>query len=112
MNAMACKKKKRLKQFLELCFEDKLFESPLKSSVFECVLEIIGNAKRARFSECFSARTKKKMLKYKTLLKTLTSKKISLKKRKKRFLKCDASEKKLFNSYIIADFVKNCLHHE
>ena len=112
MTKMACKKPKRLKKFLELCFGDKLFESPLKTSVFECVVEIVGNAKRAKFRRCFSSKTRHKMKKHRKLLNYLRNKKISMRKRKKRFLSCDLSEKKLFNSHILQDFVSNCLHHE
>ena len=109
---MACKSKKKLKHLVTVCVEDRLFDKKLKTSVFECVVEIVKNAGKSRFSKCFSSKTKKKMRKNRKLLSYLKDKKISMKKRKKRFLKSDKNEQDLFESYVIADFMKNCLNHD
>ena len=110
---MACKSPKKLKKLVNACADDALFDKKLKTSVFECVIEIVKNASKGRMAdECFFPKTRKKMKKSKKLLNFLKNSKISLKKRKKKFLKLGKNERKLFNSYIIADFMKNCLHHE
>ena len=110
---MACRSSERLKALINICVDDKLFDKKLKTSVFECVVEIVKNAsKRKLAANCFSEKTKKKMRKSKRLLSFLKNGKISLKKRKRKFLKLKKNERKLFNSYIIADFMKNCVHHE
>ena len=109
---MACRSKKRLKKLVTVCVEDKLFDKKLKNSVFECIVEIVKNASKKRLSKCFSSKTKKMMRRNKDILSYLKNKQISMKRRKKRFLKCDKNEQDLFESYIIADFMKNCLNHE
>lgn len=110
---MACKSPKKLKKLINVCVDDNLFSKKLKTSVFECVVEIVKNAsKRQMAAKCFSPKTRKKMKKSKELLTFLKNNEISLKKRKRKFLKLGKHERKLFNSYIIADFMKNCLHHE
>lgn len=109
---MACRSEKRLKKLVAVCVEDRLFDKKLKNSVFECVVEIVKNASKSRFSKCFSKKTKKMMKRNRRILSYLKNRKISMKKRKKRFLKCDKNEQDLFESYIIADFMKNCLNHE
>ena len=110
---MACKSPKRLKKLINVCVDDKLFNKKLKTSVFECVVEIIKNAsKRGMADRCFSLKTRKRMRKSKKLLSFLKNSKISLKKRKRKFLNLNKNERKLFNRYIISDFMKNCLHHE
>lgn len=109
---MACRSPQKLKNLVNVCVEDALFEKKLKTSVFECVVEIVKNASKRRFEKCFSSKTRKKMKRSKKLLSFLKNSRISLKKRKKKFLKLKKNERKLFNSYIIADFLKNCLHHE
>ena len=104
---MACRKKKNLKALLEACVTDTLFDSGLKKSVFLCIVEIIKNFKKLK--KCFSSSTRRKITKFKKLLNYLKSGKISLKKRKKRFIECDKKERKLFNNYLIADFISNCI---
>ena len=106
---MACKKKKNLKALLEACVTDTLFDTGLKKSVFLCVIEIIKNSKRKKLKSCFRSETRAKICKNKKLLNFLKNEKNSLKKRKKRFIKCSEKEKKLFNNYLIADFIGNCL---
>ena len=106
---MACKKKKNLKALLEACVTDTLFDKHLKRNVFLCVVEIISNSKKKKLKSCFSSSTRRKILKFKKLLNFLKDDKISLKKRKRRFIKCDEREKKLFNNYLIADFISNCI---
>ena len=106
---MACKKKKNLKALLEACVTDTLFDDNIKKSVFLCIIEIINNSKKVKLKSCFSSRTRKKIVKHKKLLNYLKNGKISLKKRKKRFIRCSEKEKKLFNNYLIADFISNCL---
>ena len=60
-----------------------------------------------------SVKKQKKMIKKNSkFLSYLKNRKKSLKKRKKRFLKSDKNQQDLFESYIIADFMKNCLQHE
>ena len=60
-----------------------------------------------------SVKKQKKMIKRNLkFLSYLKNRKKSLKKRKKRFLKSDKNQQDLFESYIIADFMKNCLQHE
>ena len=108
---MACKSEK-LKKLVTVCVEDRLFDKKLKNSVFECVVEIVKNASKKRFSKCFSKKTKKMIKKNSKFLSYLKNPKKSLKKRKKRFLKSDKNQQDLFESYIIADFMKNCLQHE
>lgn len=108
---MACKSEK-LKKLVTVCVEDRLFDRKLKNSVFECVVEIVKNASKTRFKKCFSKKTKKMIKKNSKFLSYLKNKKKSLKKRKKRFLKSDKNEQDLFESYIIADFMKNCLQHD
>ena len=109
---MACKSEKKLKKLVTVCVEDRLFDKKLKNSVFQCVVEILKNATKRRFSKCFSKKTKKMMKKNSKYLSYLKNRKNSLKKRRKRFLKSDKNEQDLFESYIIADFMKNCLQHE
>ena len=108
---MACKSEKKLKKLVAVCVEDRLFDKRLKNSVFECVVEIIKNASKRRTKKCFSSKTKKMMKKNSKLMSYLKNRKNSMKKRKKRFLKCDKNEQDLFESFIIADFMKNCLNH-
>ena len=108
---MACKSEK-LKKLVTVCVEDRLFDKKLKNSVFECVVEIVKNASKKRFSKCFSKKTKKMIKRNLKFLSYLKNRKKSLKKRKKRFLKSDKNQQDLFESYIIADFMKNCLQHE
>ena len=110
---MACESPEKLKKLINVCVDDKLFSKKLKTSVFECVVEIVKNASKRRMAvKCFSSKTRKKMKKNKELLTFLINSEISLKKRKRKFLKLNKRQRKLFNSYIIADFMKNCLHHE
>ena len=106
---MACRKKKNLKALLEACVTDTLFDSGLKKSVFMCIVEIISNSKKKKLKACFSSSTRRKITKFKKLLNYLKNEKISLKKRKKRFIRCDEKERKLFNNYLIADFISNCI---
>ena len=106
---MACRKKKNLKALLEACVTDTLFDSGLKKSVFMCIIEIISNSKKKKLKGCFSSSTRQKITKFKKLLNYLKNEKISLKKRKKRFIRCDEKERKLFNNYLIADFISNCI---
>ena len=108
---MACKSEK-LKKLVTVCVEDRLFDKKLKNSVFECVVEILKNATKSRFSHCFSKKTKKMMKKNSKYLSYLKDRKKSLKKRKKRFLKSDKNQQDLIESFIIKDFMKNCLQHE
>ena len=106
---MACRKKKNLKALLEACVTDTLFDVGLKRGVFLCVVEIISNSKKKKLKSCFSSSTRQKISKFKKLLNFLKNEKISLKKRKKRFIKCNEKERKLFNNYLIADFISNCI---
>lgn len=106
---MACRKKKNLKALLEACVTDTLFDAGLRKGAFLCVIEIISNSKKKKLKSCFSKSTRRKILKFKKLLNFLKNEKISLKKRKKRFINCDSKERKLFNNYLIADFISNCI---
>ena len=109
---MACCKKKKLQQLVEACVADKLFEPNLKTSVFKCVVEIIKNAKTEKFADCFSQKTHGKIKKQRKLLKKLINSKISIKKRKQKFISSPKTVRKLFYNYILHDFVQNCLEHD
>ena len=109
---MACCKKKRLKELLEACVEDKLFDKDLRTSIFKCVVEIIRNSKKKKFDHCFSEKTQKKILKHKKFLKKLVDSTVGLKKRKKKFISSSKAEKKLFYNYILHDFIHNCIEED
>jgi len=106
---MACRKKKHLRSFLDACVTDSLFTKDLKTNVFVCIIEIVKNCMKSKLKHCFSSKTLKYIAKNIKLLKFLKSKKISLKKRKKRFLRCSKKEQKLFYNHILYDFINNCL---
>lgn len=106
---MACCDQKKLKLLLEACVGDKLFEKNLSTTVFKCLLEIVRNSKKPRFYDCFSEKTHKKISKHQKYLKKLVDRKISIKKRKNRFIKCNKKQRKLFYNYIMHDFVNNCV---
>ena len=109
---MACCKKKRLKQLVEVAVADRLFESELKTSVFKCIVEIVRNSKKRKFEDCFSKKTHKKIEKNQKFLSKLINGKISIKKRKKKFIKASKSIQKLFYSHVLRDFMQNCVEHE
>lgn len=109
---MACCKQKRLKQLVEVCVADKLFEPELKTSVFKCIIEIVKNSKKRKFSDCFSKKTHKRIIKHKKFLTKLINGKISIKTRKKKFTQASSAIQKLFYSYILRDFMHNCIEHE
>ena len=106
---MACKKKKHLRALLDACVTDTLFTKDLKTKVFVCIIEIVKNCMKKKLKHCFSSKSLGHIKKNRNLLKYLKNKRISLKKRKKRFLQCTKKEKKLFYNHILYDFINNCL---
>ena len=106
---MGCRKKKHLRAFLDACVRDTLFTNGLKTKVFVCIIEIVKNCLKKTLKDCFSSKSRRQILKNKKLLKFFTNKKISIKKRKKRFIQCSKKEQKLFNNHILYDFINNCL---
>ena len=105
----SCKKKKHLRAFLDACVTDSLFTEDLKTNVFVCIIEIVKNCMKSKLKHCFSSKSLKYIAKNRPLLKFLKSKRISLKKRRKRFLRCTKREQKLFYNHILYDFINNCL---
>lgn len=106
---MACKKKKHLTAFLDACVTDSVFTKDLKTNVFVCIIEIVKNCMKKNLKHCFTSKSLRYIRKNRDLLKFLKNKRISLKKRKKRFLHCTAKEQKLFYNHILYDFINNCL---
>ena len=104
---MACKNSSRLKKLINLCLEDGLFKSDLSSSNFKCFIEILKNVHR--HPHCFSKKTLEKIKKFKKIVKKITSSRLSLKKRKKIFLKSPKKWQSLCYNGIIKSFLKKCV---
>ena len=109
---MSCCKPKRLKLLLEACVNDKLFDIDLNVIVFKCIIEIVKNARKKKFSHCFSAKTRKKMQKYASFINKIVNSKTPIKKRLKKFVNCQEKVQKVFYKNILRDFIHNCLDHD
>ena len=105
---MACRQPKRLKLLIEACVSDSLFSDELPTNVFKCFLEILKNCEKKTFYTCFSKDTRRRLKKFKKLVKYLLSGR-NVEKRKKAFLTSGKKFQKIVNNYLLPDFFENCL---
>lgn len=106
---MACKEGPKLRKFVEVCVNDKLFDKELRTSVFKTFLEVLKNASNGNLSHCFGKGTKKRCKEHRSIIKTLLNGNKRIEKRKRNFLKAPKSFKNFVHNYLICDFMKNCV---
>ena len=106
---MACKDEKKLRRLVDVCVRDELFKKTLSTSVFRSFVEILNNFRRGKFSECLSSKTRKKAVGHRRIIKTLVDKRLSLRKRKRIFLKTKGKFRNFCHSYLLKDFFSRCL---
>ena len=105
---MACKKRKNLKQLIEILVKDRLYEKDLKKKHFEIFLEIIQNGKRKKLRHCFSNESRAVLKANRSIVRTLADKHVSLKKRMRRLRKVPKSFRVAIKT-VLHDFLSNCV---
>lgn len=89
--------------------KQRIFTTKLQISTFVVICEILWNIfKNSKCRQCFSKGLIKQLKKHKKTVKVFFNKKLSLKKRKKRFLKSSLEFKELV-TILLDEFFKNCV---
>ena len=104
---MALKCGESVKDIINIFISGKLFESDLGKKNFKIFIEILNNAKRKKLKKCFSRRSRKGLQKHSRLVRKLSSKKISTKKRMKLLRNSGDSFRRVVRK-VITDFMTRC----
>ena len=105
---MACKKRKNLKELIEILVKDRLYKKDLKKKHFEIFLEILQNGKRKKLRHCFSKESRDVLKTNRSIVRALVDSNVSLAKRMRRLRKVPKSFRVAVKT-VLHDFLSNCV---
>lgn len=105
---MGCKKRKHLRELIDVLIKDKLFEKGLTKRQFDVFLEILKNVRNKGLKHCFSEKSRKGIKKYAHVVKKLLDRTNRKKTRMKKFRRVSKGFRNVLK-HVLHDFLSNCL---